>query len=234
MISPNLPPPMEPGNTNHPTSRRENQPLRAVFWTVFTATVGWTIWVILMKIAPDPFANEVLRALVRVSVVLIPALAFNQVVDDQSLRRLIHFDLHVLKITLIGLGLTFGYVILLMISTGTDFTVHLPTTFAAWFNGIIGSPLAEEFLYRGVVFTQLRHLYGLPKAAVVSTILFAMLHLPVWILIDHQSLMSLIASFTSICMYGGVFTLLLHWAGSLWAPFASHSLNNFLFSIISR
>lgn len=99
---------------------------------------------------------------------------------------------------------------------------------AVWFNFILGSPIAEELLFRGVLFNELCRFTKWSWAILVSAIGFAILHLPVWILLDDMSTSLLIQSFGNILLYGIIFAGLMKATKSLWAPIAAHCLNNFL------
>ncbi|MFO1019651.1 MAG: CPBP family intramembrane glutamic endopeptidase [Planctomycetales bacterium] len=73
-----------------------------------------------------------------------------------------------------------GGAYVLSLQRGTDFHwggLWLP---GVWVNVLIGSPLAEEILYRGVVYRVLRRSRSRIVSAVISAAWFAVVHLPWW------------------------------------------------------
>jgi membrane protease YdiL (CAAX protease family) len=80
-----------------------------------------------------------------------------------------------------------------------------------FFVGGIVAPVAEEIVFRGVIFGYLRR-WGLPAAVLVSTTLFAALHLPA-------------VPITQI-VGGMVFAVAYHTGKSLMVPIAIHVLGN--------
>jgi membrane protease YdiL (CAAX protease family) len=110
----------------------------------------------------------------------------------------------------------------------------MPIGFSTWFNYIIGSPLAEEILYRGVLFQYLSQHMTLWRAALLSTAAFTLLHIPVWILLNEFSAPQLMTSVLQIAAYGIVFALLCRFTRSLWAPLTAHWLNNLILSVVVR
>lgn len=77
--------------------------------------------------------------------------------------------------------------------------------------GGLVAPVAEEIVFRGVIFSYLRR-WGLPTAVLVSTALFAALHLP--------------AVPVTQAVGGMVFAIAYHVSGSLMTPILIHSLGN--------
>ncbi len=77
--------------------------------------------------------------------------------------------------------------------------------------GGVVAPVAEEIVFRGVLFSYLRR-WGLPMAVLVSTALFAALHLP--------------AVPVTQVVGGMVFAIAYHVSGSLMTPILIHTLGN--------
>jgi membrane protease YdiL (CAAX protease family) len=81
--------------------------------------------------------------------------------------------------------------------------------------GVVVAPLVEELFFRGFVFAGLRPRYGWPKAAAISSALFALLHLqPLAIL--------------PIFLLGYIFAFLYQRSRSLWPAILMHVLMNAL------
>lgn len=82
----------------------------------------------------------------------------------------------------------------------------------------VAGPIMEEFVFRKVIFANLFNRTGAVGAAVISSLLFAFVHLD-----GHILLYSVM---------GFVFCLVYYKAGSVWAPIASHALMN-IFALVS-
>lgn len=80
--------------------------------------------------------------------------------------------------------------------------------------GCIIAPFAEEFVFRGILLRALQPVHGLAGAAVLSSLLFALLHpqLPM--------------GFLSIFLLGMIFSALYGLSGSLWPSIFAHAINN--------
>lgn len=206
---------------------------RLVYFIGF-ATIGWTLYVVLMKVMPLPFAHENLRAVVRVAVVLLPALYY--VIRHQPLPTADALQLRQnwRKGVLVGGGVALVYLVLITALDPRAVVLKMPIEFSTWFNYIIGSPLAEEVLYRGVLFQYLSQHITLWRAALLSSAAFTLLHIPVWILLNEFSAPQLMTSVLQIAAYGIVFALLCRFTRSLWAPLTAHWLNNLILSLLVR
>jgi membrane protease YdiL (CAAX protease family) len=101
---------------------------------------------------------------------------------------------------------------------------------ATWLNAIVSAPIAEEVLFRGLVFRLLLEHLAVWSALAVSALLFALIHLPYWWLSGAASPAGLVINLGSIFAYGVFFALLYRWSGSLYAPLISHMLNNLVTS----
>lgn len=81
-----------------------------------------------------------------------------------------------------------------------------------------GAAVAEEILFRGVVFAGLRKSMSLWPAAAISSVIWALLHL--------------VSGNLAVAGVLAIFGLALAWSyersGSLWAPIAAHAFNNTL------
>lgn len=90
-----------------------------------------------------------------------------------------------------------------------------------WFAFIIAAPVAEEFVFRGFLFTGFeRSFVGLPGALVITSLAWALLHVQYgWFDIGV------------IFVMGIVLGLARHLSGSLWVPVAMHVLNNLVSTV---
>ena len=116
------------------------------------------------------------------------------------------------------------------------FVLHLrlPRDTATWLNPVITAPLAEELLFRGLVFRILRERFGLVTGLVASALLFSLAHLPYWWMSGDKVGIALLVDLASIFAYGLFFAGLFRWSGSLWSPLVCHWLNNLLMVSLSQ
>lgn len=187
----------------------------------------WLGWVLLMRWFPEPFANVYLRGLVRIGILLVPAYLFLRKSGTPWLEgwylRVNWQRGVIVGLVVSALFLSFTY---FAQSREAELVWQLPVKADTWFNWIIGSPFAEEAWFRAVLFGELDRKYGLTYALLGSSLMFGLLHLPTWILLDGMSASLIAQSFGNIVLYGLVFALLFRATGSLWASLVPHWLNN--------
>lgn len=75
------------------------------------------------------------------------------------------------------------------------------------------APIAEEIIFRGVLFGQLRRAWGEGAAVIVSALLFAAIHLNA-------------VAFVPLAFVGVVLALLFRRSGSLWGSILAHGIYN--------
>jgi len=87
------------------------------------------------------------------------------------------------------------------------------TPFLLFFGGAVVAPFVEETFFRGFVFVGLRNRWGWQWAVIVSSVLFALVHV-------------VPTSFIPIFFLGLIFALITHISGSIWPAVLIHTLNN--------
>lgn len=187
--------------------------------------ITWTAWALFLARHPGIDHSGSLRAAVRLLVWVVPALGFVRWVEGPfvlSRVGLLRRPGFGLAIGLTGSILPIG---LALLRTGFRPTVTPPTDLATWLNPILTAPLAEELLFRGLVFRVLCERFRLLVAVMISAVLFALIHLPYWWLTQAPG--ALAVNLISMTAYGVFFALLYQYSGSLWAPLLCHFLNNF-------
>ena len=180
---------------------------------------------------PVMFAGVELRAVARVSIILIPAIIFFRLGSKQkSILDFFQLRENWIRGVIVGSGVALLYFSLdwAMNFSSRLNSLHLPVGFSIWFNFILGSPLAEEAFFRGVLLQELKGSMGTIGATLISAFAFTLLHVPQWTLLDQQSGTALLSLSVSIFTYGIIFALLLNFTRSLWAPLSAHWLNNFI------
>jgi len=206
---------------------KKNSLLSAILAVLFSI-IGWTLYVLLMAVAPEPFANDNLRALARVSVVLLPAIFHILKQSDASKTDYLQLRPKWFRGIIVGLAISAIYLAFTIMTTMRNPIIAMSVDPAIWLNFIIGSPLAEELLFRGVLFNELNRHTSTYLAIIISALMFAVLHLPVWLILDGMTIVLAIQSFGQIFLYGLVFATMMKFTRSLWAPLSAHWLNNLI------
>lgn len=93
-------------------------------------------------------------------------------------------------------------------------------------NAIIAGPILEELVFRAIVFREMSTRIGTASAAVISAVLFALIHLPYWTLAGDKSPAALASSLAGVFLLGVVLPLIYRWSATLLAPIILHMLNN--------
>lgn len=213
-------------------SSRNKLLLLSLFLAGFYAV--WTAWVFLLVQYPDLNQGGILRAAVRLLIWIVPVFLFVRLVeeppvlDQLGLRRAARQGF---SIGLAGFG-----AVLLLTAAQHGFILHLrfPRDTATWLNPIGTAPLAEELLFRGLVFSILRERFGMVTGLVASALLFSLAHLPYWWMSGDKAGTALLVELASMFAYGLLFAGLFQWSGSLWSPLVCHWLNNLLMVSLSR
>ena len=201
-------------------------PIRSSVSLFILSLTVWIGWCLLMLWRPSPFANDNLRALVRVGCVLLPALWYAH-------AYALDFGLWPIRWSAVGLGAVVVIVLLggdLWLNRPNSLT--LPTGFAAYFNFIIGSPIAEELLFRGIIFQQFNKRLSAWSAIALSSILFVVFHWPWWLLSGEIAGMAFLSRSAFIFAIGILLAYLFKRTQSLWPPIIYHIANNFVGLIV--
>lgn len=202
-------------------------PLLCLLFAGFYAT--WTLWAFLLVQYPELNQGGVLRAAVRVSIWIVPVFLFVRLVEGGPV--LDRLGLRGGAWRGVAIGLVGLVVLLLLAAARRGFAVphlRLPTDMATWLNPVLTAPLAEELVFRGLIFRVLREHYRVPVALLASALLFALIHLPYWWMAGQKTGAGLALELVSMFGYGVLFAGLFQWSGSLWSPLVCHWLNNLL------
>jgi uncharacterized protein len=108
---------------------------------------------------------------------------------------------------------------------------HIKSGFSEWLNAVIFAGMIEEFLFRGFFLNKLASRMKFWRANLVTTIMFILIHYPLWLSLHYSALDIAINS-----VYIGIisFTIGYIWkkTNSLWGPMLFHTSNNFFVNII--
>ncbi|MBN1970390.1 MAG: CPBP family intramembrane metalloprotease [Candidatus Delongbacteria bacterium] len=101
--------------------------------------------------------------------------------------------------------------------------------FAGSISAVIAAPVIEETLFRGVILKKMQENMKFAYANIITSILFAAIHLPGWIIWGNGFD---IYSFISIFLISLIWGYFYKRTGSIWTTMLSHSLNNIISKII--
>ncbi|QVL31958.1 CPBP family intramembrane metalloprotease [Telmatocola sphagniphila] len=190
----------------------------------------WTSWAYLLFHYPAELDWGILKALVRLLVWVLPVFLYVRLVLHREPFQYLGLIQNVRKGLLYGLiasvlypGLIAAYRMLF-----EEAKFQVPEKWNSWLNPILSAPLAEEILFRGFVLQQLIEITTRKKALLISAMLFAISHLPYWVLTDEMTGIDLLLAQLKIFFYGLIFGALFLIAKSLWASITLHTINNFL------
>jgi membrane protease YdiL (CAAX protease family) len=189
----------------------------------------WSVWCVVLYRAPETFMDGRIRGLARLLLWIVPTLIYVAWSEKGAVITYLRLWPHAGKGVLWGLAAAILHPVaeaVYRLYRGSA-TLVLPGE-ADWLNPILGAPLAEELLFRGVVLQRLAEALGRPWAVVASAVLFSLIHLPAWWLSGDRAAWDLLAAEGMMVVYGVVFAVVFLASGSLWAPLIYHWANNLL------
>ena len=219
---------------NAPITPTHNPPPVTVPWT--PRDVGWglvafALWIVIflllglageyLGLGLDPSITVIFGT----SLLLIPAWYFTIYKYNVGWASL---GLGSFKLTDVGLGcslMTLSLLFNLLYATflglfglqmQPDIDIMFNSTtfpFILLFGGAVVAPFVEEVFFRGFVFAGLRNKWSWPKAAVISSLLFAVAHI-------------VPTSILPIFILGFIFASLYQFSGSIWPAIFMHMLTN--------
>lgn len=164
---------------------------------------------------------------------VVPAVVYIRVVLREPPVKYVRLDAHLWRGLAYGAAaglLPAGQLIYRALHAG-KFPV-IPHSADLWLNAIIAAPVAQEILIRGLLFRELSRIATPLKGAVISSILFALIHLPFWYFAGRKSGGDLARSLLLIGGIGMICCLVATRARTLVAPITFHFLNNLMTSCV--
>lgn len=131
-------------------------------------------------------------------------------------------------------GIVLGLMLSLLNFAGMvlRFGVPHPSMHDVTWNSILSTSILigffEEIPFRGFLFQKLQEWYPVWLANLLSSLLFLAIHLPGWILLHTLTWVNVI----SIGVLGSIFAIIFSCSKTLWSSIITHSLNDFLSSIL--
>jgi membrane protease YdiL (CAAX protease family) len=202
--------------------------LDRLVWFVVTFFALWIVWVLILIRYPRPLEHWTIHAAARLLVWLGSAAAYIRIFERLDFLSYLRLRDRA------GKGVLWGVVVsILLIGPVIVYRLHfarapfhLSRDFSTWMNPVLTAPVAEEVVFRGIIFQKLDAAIGTLRAVVLSALLFALIHAPYWYLSGVKAGKALAVSLGGIFVYGVVFAGLLRLTRSLWTPMVYHFLNN--------
>lgn len=199
----------------------------SLLWSLYVSAI--VFW----HPAPAETSGTLLRAAIRIGVVLLPAILYAHYYQEWPRQ-----DFLLLKSNWrqgVTIGILTSVVIFGSLALANQASLTLATdrlgSLATWVNFFIGSPFAEEVMYRGVVYQLFVRRFGTVQAAMYSSVWFALLHLPWWLYSLPAA--AIPSALLTIFVYGLIFCCLFCWSRSLWGAIIPHVCNNIYSSLIA-
>ena len=185
----------------------------------------WSIYLVFIRpLLITPLTEQLIRALIRVSILGFTALWYIKFYKKDKLAN--YINKNNLRFAL-ALGF-FGCIVIFLFFLPTLHKFQFPLDFPAWFNWILGSPFTEELYFRCIVLKELLKRYNPVVSIVASSLLFLAFHMPQWIF--TMSIGEFIQPAVMIFIYGILFSLLWVKSKSIFAALLPHCLNNFFYT----
>ena len=107
---------------------------------------------------------------------------------------------------------------------------HIKPGFSEWLNAVILAGTVEEILFRGFFLNKLASRFKFWRANLVTTIMFVLVHYPLWFSLGYSALNIALNS-----VYLGIFSFIAGYiwkkTNSLWGSVLFHTLNNIFVDI---
>lgn len=160
---------------------------------------------------------------------IVPTILYIQFVEHQNPLTYLKLSTNILKGLLWGLAgvLFLGIVELPLILRHTP---HLHFGVDTWLNVILLVGFMEEIPFRGFLFQKLQAFFGVVGAALISSLLFALIHAPLWVS-TAQSVPSILINLFNIMLIAIVLCVALKISDSLWSSILIHVFYNLIQNI---
>ena len=113
-----------------------------------------------------------------------------------------------------------------------DIKIDLNLSLSDWLNTVIMAGLAEEIVFRGFLLKKFWVIMTSKAAMLFSALLFLFIHYPIWFVRGNLVFPGIILSSLYVFIIGVIMAYLYKKTDSLWSCIISHSLHNFIVTII--
>jgi uncharacterized protein len=160
---------------------------------------------------------------------IVPTFLYIQFVEHQNPLTYLKLSTNIMKGLLWGLaGMLFFVVVEL--SLILRHAPHLQFGADTWLNVILLVGFMEEIPFRGFLFQKLETFFGVIGAVLVSSLLFALIHAPLW-MSTGQSVPAILINLFNIILVAIVLCIALKISGSLWSCIIMHVFYNLIQNI---
>lgn len=216
-------------------AERTRKPLAPLLASIALFHGSWAVWLYTVYPWMQQLGDTTLRyALVNIGVRLLvwvlPVFLYLRYVDQVDPITYLKLRQHWKRGILIGVALSVINALLSALRYGMP---H-PTMESITWNSVLSTSIfigfVEEIPYRGFLLQQIQERSNFWIANLLTSLLFVAIHLPGWIAFDLLRLETV----AFIFIFGCVLALIFHYTQSLWSAIVTHSLNDFLASIVFR
>jgi uncharacterized protein len=160
---------------------------------------------------------------------IVPTILYIQFVEHQNPLTYLKLSTNILKGLLWGLaGMLFLVIVELPLIL--RHTPHFHFGADTWLNVILLVGFMEEIPFRGFLFQKLQAFFGVVGAVLVSSLLFALIHAPLWVS-TAQSVPSILINLFNIMLIAIVLCIALKISDSLWSSILIHVFYNLIQNI---
>lgn len=175
-----------------------------------------------MKFVGAPFDVPLIRALARFAIFAFPAYALMAKLEPNSADRFA-FKQNAKHGLFVG-----ALVSLVWVFVHLNYDFDIPWTIHAWLNVILLSPIAEELLFRRAIIEYMQTNTKIIIAVFSSAILFALFHIPWWVISGEKTFREMGILLAIMIVYGLVFGGLYIRTRSIWSSLIPHAVNNLI------
>ncbi|WP_027339239.1 CPBP family intramembrane glutamic endopeptidase [Halonatronum saccharophilum] len=180
------------------------------------------------------YVHTLSKAIIKVLVWILPVFLYLKLYDKVRPLSYLRLKENVKEglMGAISLSLFFLFYTLLRINILGTLMVDFNLGIHGWLNVVLLAGFTEEIVFRGFLLRKLWEMISFKRAMIISSFLFLVIHFPIW----YVRGMGGIADFLFASLYLFVIGLLQAYVykktDSLWACIISHSLHNFIVSIL--
>jgi membrane protease YdiL (CAAX protease family) len=192
--------------------------------------IGWVylIYPPMQTLGTATLAYALANIAARLLLWVIPVFLYLRYIDHVSPVAYLKLNHYWKRGILLGLVLSLLNFLGMLLRFGPP---HLSMHYVTWNNVLSTSILIgffEEVPFRGFLFQKLQEKFPVWISNLLSSLLFLCIHLPGWIMLHTLTWSNMV----SIFVLGVIFAILFYFSKTLWSSIITHSLNDFLSSVL--
>lgn len=217
-------------------SRKRSEILLLLAYLLFLYTT-WTLSRLFLipslKNALGSPSNAFVEPTLKILLWVVPVFLYLKYVNKSDVLAYLRLKQHVGRGILWGL---FGSLLPLASLWSAVFIhrqmIHLNLGLDNWLNVVLLVGILEEIPFRGLFFQKMQELLGFWPAALLSSLLFVLIHLPIWLAAGDMTPDRMLSSALYIFILGFLWCYLLYLSRSLWSCIIMHSVNDLVSSLL--